>query len=303
MKKNIEALYIPIAVILFHIIYLVGSIILNHFVPGAFSFGWITYFVIFLRTWTDPVIGLAMLFIGIYLAFFLKNYFISLLGIFISSMTLSVLLHLLTRTNSLQLGINISFFQYHTLIRFLAIFTGLSIILLLCNFFTFIKILFNFKSKLKSKNAIQGYKLKINDFFEFGAKDLKKLTIIIIDKLKKTKIRIITIIISACLAAIIMSIYFFSGKSKLEKCADQTWYKNYAESWDKKNYSGRSNWWSSNNDITPETYKNRVDPSFIVYDSWSLDKKMSEIDVYKILYQGCEAEKKMYPSTFRNSYK
>jgi hypothetical protein len=41
MKKNIEALYIPIAVILFHIIYLVGSIILNHFVPGAFSFGWI----------------------------------------------------------------------------------------------------------------------------------------------------------------------------------------------------------------------------------------------------------------------
>jgi hypothetical protein len=301
MKKNIEALYIPLAVILFHIIYLVGSIIINHFVPGAFSFGWITYFVIFLRTWTDPVIGLAILFIGFYLAFFLKNYFISILGIFISSVTLSVLLHFLTRTYSLQLGINSSFFQYLTLIRFLAIFTGLSTILLLCNF-SFIKILFNFKSKSKPKIAKQEYKIMINDFFEFGVKNLKKLTITIIDKLKKPKIRTIALIISACSAVVITSIYFFSGKSKLEICADQIWNKNYAESWDKKNYRG-SYWWSSNNDITPDSVKNRVDPSYIVYGSWSLDKKMREIDVYKILYQGCEAEKNMYPSTFRNSYK
>ena len=301
MKKNIEALYIPLAVILFHIIYLVGSIIINHFVPGAFSFGWITYFVIFLRTWTDPVIGLAILFIGFYLAFFLKNYFISILGIFISSVTLSVLLHFLTRTYSLQLGINSSFFQYLTLIRFLAIFTGLSTILLLCNF-SFIKILFNFKSKSKPKIAKQEYKIMINDFFEFGVKNLKKLTITIIDKLKKPKILIIALIISACSVAVITSIYFFSGKSKLEICADQIWNKNYAESWDKKNYRG-SYWWSSNNDITPDSVKNRVDPSYIVYGSWSLDKKMREIDVYKILYQGCEAEKNMYPSTFRNSYK
>lgn len=301
MKKNIEALYIPLAVILFHIIYLVGSIIINHFVPGAFSFGWITYFVIFLRTWTDPVIGLAILFIGFYLAFFLKNYFISILGIFISSVTLSVLLHFLTRTYSLQLGINSSFFQYLTLIRFLAIFTGLSTILLLCNFSS-IKILFNFKSKSKPKIAKQEYKIMINDFFEFGVKNLKKLTITIIDKLKKPKIRTIALIISACSAVVITSIYFFSGKSKLEICADQIWNKNYAESWDKKNYRG-SYWWSSNNDITPDSVKNRVDPSYIVYGSWSLDKKMREIDVYKILYQGCEAEKNMYPSTFRNSYK
>ena len=301
MKKNIEALYIPLAVILFHIIYLVGSIIINHFVPGAFSFGWITYFVIFLRTWTDPVIGLAILFIGFYLAFFLKNYFISILGIFISSVTLSVLLHFLTRTYSLQLGINSSFFQCLTLIRFLAIFTGLSTILLLCNF-SFIKILFNFKSKSKPKIAKQEYKIMINDFFEFGVKNLKKLTITIIDKLKKPKIRTIALIISACSAVVITSIYFFSGKSKLEICADQIWNKNYAESWDKKNYRG-SYWWSSNNDITPDSVKNRVDPSYIVYGSWSLDKKMREIDVYKILYQGCEAEKNMYPSTFRNSYK
>jgi hypothetical protein len=301
MKKNIEALYIPLAVILFHIIYLVGSIIINHFVPGAFSFGWISYFVIFLRTWTDPVIGLAILFIGFYLAFFLKNYFISILGIFISSVTLSVLLHFLTRTYSLQLGINSSFFQYLTLIRFLAIFTGLSTILLLCNF-SFIKILFNFKSKSKPKIAKQEYKIMINDYFEFGVKNLKKLTITIIDKLKKPKIRTIALIISACSAVVITSIYFFSGKSKLEICADQIWNKNYAESWDKKNYRG-SYWWSSNNDITPDSVKNRVDPSYIVYGSWSLDKKMREIDVYKILYQGCEAEKNMYPSTFRNSYK
>jgi hypothetical protein len=301
MKKNIEALYIPLAVILFHIIYLVGSIIINHFVPGAFSFSWIAYFVIFLRTWTDPVIGLAILFIGFYLAFFLKNYFISILGIFISSVTLSVLLHFLTRTYSLQLGINSSFFQYLTLIRFLAIFTGLSTILLLCNF-SFIKILFNFKSKSKPKIAKQEYKIIINDFFEFGVKNLKKLTITIIDKLKKPKIRTIALIISACSAVVITSIYFFSGKSKLEICADQIWNKNYAESWDKKNYRG-SYWWSSNNDITPDSVKNRVDPSYIVYGSWSLDKKMREIDVYKILYQGCEAEKNMYPSTFRNSYK
>ena len=301
MKKNIEALYIPLAVILFHIIYLVGSIIINHFVPGAFSFGWITYFVIFLRTWTDPVIGLAILFIGFYLAFFLKNYFISILGIFISSVTLSVLLHFLTRTYSLQLGINSSLFQYLTLIRFLAIFTGLSTILLLCNF-SFIKILFNFKSKSKPKIAKQEYKIMINDFFEFGVKNLKKLTITIIDKLKKPKIRTIALIISACSPVVITSIYFFSGKSKLEICADQIWNKNYAESWDKKNYRG-SYWWSSNNDITPDSVKNRVDPSYIVYGSWSLDKKMREIDVYKILYQGCEAEKNMYPSTFRNSYK
>ena len=291
MKKNIEALYIPLAVILFHIIYLVGSIIINHFVPGAFSFGWITYFVIFLRTWTDPVIGLAILFIGFYLAFFLKNYFISILGIFISSVTLSVLLHFLTRTYSLQLGINSSFFQYLTLIRFLAIFTGLSTILLLCNFSS-IKILFNFKSKSKPKIAKQEYKIMINDFFEFGVKNLKKLTITIIDKLKKPKIRTIALIISACSAVVITSIYFFSGKSKLEICADQIWNKNYAESWDKKNYRG-SYWWSSNNDITPDSVKNRVDPSYIVYGSWSLDKKMREIDVYKILYQGCEAEKNM----------
>jgi hypothetical protein len=301
MKKNIEALYIPLAVILFHIIYLVGSIIINHFVPGAFSFSWIAYFVIFLRTWTDPVIGLAILFIGFYLAFFLKNYFISILGIFISSVTLSVLLHFLTRTYSLQLGINSSFFQYLTLIRFLAIFTGLSTILLLCNF-SFIKILFNFKSKSKPKIAKQEYKIIINDFFEFGVKNLKKLTITIIDKLKKPKIRTIALTISACSAVVITSIYFFSGKSKLEICADQIWNKNYAESWDKKNYRG-SYWWSSNNDITPDSVKNRVDPSYIVYGSWSLDKKMREIDVYKILYQGCEAEKNMYPSTFRNSYK
>jgi len=301
MKKNIEALYIPLAVILFHIIYLVGSIIINHFVPGAFSFGWINYFVIFLRTCTDPVIGLAILFIGFYFAFFLKNYFISILGIFISSVTLSVLLHFLTRTYSLQLGINSSFFQYLTLIRFLAIFTGLSTILLLCNF-SFIKILFNFKSKSKPKIAKQEYKIMINDYFEFGVKNLKKLTITIIDKLKKPKIRTIALIISACSAVVITSIYFFSGKSKLEICADQIWNKNYAESWDKKNYRG-SYWWSSNNDITPDSVKNRVDPSYIVYGSWSLDKKMREIDVYKILYQGCEAEKNMYPSTFRNSYK
>jgi hypothetical protein len=214
MKKNIEALYIPLAVILFHIIYLVGSIIINHFVPGAFSFGWITYFVIFLRTWTDPVIGLAILFIGFYLAFFLKNYFISILGIFISSVTLSVLLHFLTRTYSLQLGINSSFFQYLTLIRFLAIFTGLSTILLLCNF-SFIKILFNFKSKSKPKIAKQEYKIMINDFFEFGVKNLKKLTITIIDKLKKPKIRTIALIISACSAVVITSIYFFFRKIKV----------------------------------------------------------------------------------------
>jgi hypothetical protein len=243
-----------------------------------------------------------MLFIGINIAFFLKNYFISVLGIFISSVTLSILLHFLTRTYSLQLDINGSLFHYLTLIRFLAIFTGLSIILLLCNF-SFIKILFNFKSKSKPENVKQEYKLKINNFFEFDAKQLKELIITIIDKLKKPKIRIITIIISACFAAIIISIYFFSGKSKLEKCADQMWHKNYAESWDKKNYRGESYWWSSNNDITPNLHKNRVDPSYIVYGSWSLDKKLREIEVYKILYQGCEAEKNMYPSTFRNLYK
>jgi hypothetical protein len=295
MKTNIEALYIPIAVILFHIIYLVSSIALNYSFVGF-------YYAIFLRTWTDPVIAIAMLFIGIYLAFFLKNYFISVIGIFISSVTLSVLLHFLTKNYSLQLGINSSFLQYHTLIRFLAIFTGLSIILLLCNF-SFIKILFNIEGKSKPKIAKQEYKLKIKNFFKFGVNDLKELKLIIIDKLKKPKIRIITIITTAFLAVIIISIYFFSGKSKLEKCADQMWHKNYAESWDKKNYSGGSYWWSSNNDITPDSVKNRVDPSFMVYDIWSLDKKMREIEVYKILYQGCEAEKNMYPSTFRNSYK
>ena len=144
--KNIKVLYVPLAFIFFHIIYLIGSIILNHFIPGAFSFSWITYFVIFLRTWTDPVIALAILFIGLNLAFFLKDYYISVIGIFISSVTLSLLLHFLTRDYSLKLGINISLFQYLTLIRFLAIFTGLSIILLLCNFSSVKKLFaFNFK--------------------------------------------------------------------------------------------------------------------------------------------------------------
>jgi hypothetical protein len=130
MKKNIEALYIPIAVILFHIIYLIGSIVLNYSFVGF-------YYAIFLRTWTDPVIVLAMLFIGINLAFFLNNYFISVLGIFISSVTLSVLLHLLTKTYSF----NGYLLQYIPIIRFFSIFTGLSIILLLCNFSSIKKLL------------------------------------------------------------------------------------------------------------------------------------------------------------------
>lgn len=149
MKKNIEALYIPIAVILFHIIYLVGSIALNYSFVGF-------YYAIFLRTWTDPIIALAMLFIGINLAFFLKNYFISVLGIFISSVILSVLLHLLANTYSL----NGYLLQYIPIIRFFSIFTGFSIILLLCNIslvrllcnFSSVKKFFIFNFRIKNKN-------------------------------------------------------------------------------------------------------------------------------------------------------
>jgi hypothetical protein len=137
MKKNIEALYIPIVVILFHIIYLVGSIVLNYSFVGF-------YYAIFLRTWTDPVIALSILFIGISLAFFLKNYFFSVLGIFISSVTLSVLLQLLTRTYSF----NGYLLQYITIIRFFSIFTGFSIILLLCNISS-VRLLCNFSSVKK----------------------------------------------------------------------------------------------------------------------------------------------------------
>ena len=130
MKKNIEALYIPIVIILFHIIYLIGSIVLSYSFVGF-------YYAIFLRTWTDPIIALAMLFIGINLAFFLNNYFISVLGIFISSVTLSILLNLLTKTYSF----NGYLLQYIPIIRFFSIFTGLSIILLLCNFSSVKKLL------------------------------------------------------------------------------------------------------------------------------------------------------------------
>jgi hypothetical protein len=158
MKNNNKALYVPIAVILFHIIYLVGSIALNYSFVGF-------YYAIFLRTWIDPIIALAMLFIGINLAFFLKNYFISVVGIFISSVTLSVLLHLLTKTYSFD-GYLI---QYIPIIRFFSIFTGLSIILLLCNIssvrllcdFSYVKKLFIFNFKNKNKNIVKEHSQKL----------------------------------------------------------------------------------------------------------------------------------------------
>ena len=130
MKKNIEALYIPIAIISFHIIYLVGSIVLNHSFVGF-------YFAIFLRTWTDPVIALSILFIGIILAFLLKNYFISILMIFAFSVIFSIVLHFTTSVYSFHA----SLLQYVPLIRFFSLFTGLSIILLLCNYSSVKKLL------------------------------------------------------------------------------------------------------------------------------------------------------------------
>ena len=132
MKKNIQALYIPIAVILFHVIYLVGSIALNYSFVGF-------YFAIFLRTWTDPLISFSILLIGISLVFLVKNYFFSILMIFISSIILSIVLHYTTATYSFH-G---SLLQYIPLIRFFSVFSGLSIVLLLCNFSS-IKKLFNF---------------------------------------------------------------------------------------------------------------------------------------------------------------